>query len=57
MLARVADLVFQAVTFDAIVTSTEAASRWELGGVVADILRSLPHAVARPSQGDTTRKD
>jgi aminoglycoside phosphotransferase (APT) family kinase protein len=56
VLARVADLVFQAITFDAIVTSTEAASRWELGGVVADILRSLPDAVARLGQGDTTRK-
>jgi aminoglycoside phosphotransferase (APT) family kinase protein len=40
-LARFVDLVFQAITFDDIVDTTEAQSRWELGGVVADILRTL----------------
>ena len=40
-LARVVDLVFQAITFDDIVNTTEPESRWELGGVVADILRTL----------------
>lgn len=56
-LAPLADLVFQAVTFDGIVASTEPASRWELGGVVADILRSLPTDMAHLSRGDTTRTD
>ena len=56
-LAPLADLVFQAVTFDAIVASTEPASRWELGGVVADILRSLPDDVAQLSQSHPTRTD
>lgn len=40
-LAPLVDLVFQAITFDDIVNTTEAQSRWELGGVVADILRTL----------------
>lgn len=56
-LAPIADLVFQAVTFDGIVTSTEPGSRWELGGVVADILRSLPAELAMVRRGDTTRMD
>lgn len=54
VLARLADLVFQAVTFDDIVGSTEPASRWELGGVVADILRVLPATVAEVRGGDLT---
>lgn len=45
-LAPLVDLVFQAVTFDDIVSSTEPQSRWELGGVVADLLRTLPGRVA-----------
>ena len=40
-LAPLVDLVFQAITFDDIVNTTEPQSRWELGGVVADILRTL----------------
>lgn len=45
-LAPLVDLVFQAITFDDIVNTTEPQSRWELGGVVADILRTLPEKVA-----------
>jgi hypothetical protein len=45
-LAPLADLVFQVVTFDAIVQATEPASSWELGGVVAKKLRQLPTMVA-----------
>ena len=45
-LAPIVDLVFQAITFDDIVNSTEPMSRWELGGVVADLLRTLPAKVA-----------
>ncbi len=45
-LAPLVDLVFQAVTFDNIVNATEPQSRWELGGVVADLLRVLPGRVA-----------
>jgi len=45
-LAPLVDLVFQAITFDDIVNTTEPQSRWELGGVVADILRTLPGKVA-----------
>jgi Phosphotransferase enzyme family len=45
-LAPLVDLVFQAITFDDIVNTTESMSRWELGGVVADILRTLPPKVA-----------
>jgi hypothetical protein len=45
-LAPVADLVFQADTFDRIARATEAASAYELGGVVAWLLRRLPDAVA-----------
>lgn len=45
-LAPLVDLVFQAITFDDIVNTTEPQSRWELGGVVADILRTLPERVA-----------
>ena len=45
-LAPLADLAFQAITFDRIVDSTEPQSRWELGGVVADLLRTLPGRVA-----------
>jgi hypothetical protein len=45
-LAPLVDLVFQAITFDDIVSTTEPQSRWELGGVVADILRTLPEKVA-----------
>ena len=45
-LAPLVDLVFQAITFDDIVNTTEPMSRWELGGVVADILRTLPGKVA-----------
>jgi hypothetical protein len=45
-LAPLADLVFQAITFDDIVNTTEPQSRWELGGVVADILRTLPETMA-----------
>ncbi|PUA79838.1 phosphotransferase family protein [Nocardioides currus] len=40
-LAPFVDLVFQAVTFDDIASTTEPMSRWELGGVVADLLRTL----------------
>lgn len=54
VLARLADLVFQAITFDDIVRSTEPASRWELGGVVADILRVLPAKVAGIRGDDLT---
>jgi hypothetical protein len=50
-LAPLVDLVFQAITFDDIVNTTESQSRWELGGVVADILRTLPEKVAAASQG------
>jgi Phosphotransferase enzyme family len=57
VLARLADLVFQAITFDAIVASTEPASRWELGGVVADILRVLPAQVAELRSVDLTHLD
>ena len=56
-LAPIADLVFQAVTFDGIVAASEPGSRWELGGVVADILRSLPTELATLHDGDTTRMD
>ena len=45
-LAPVVDLVFQAITFDDIVTSTEPMSRWEFGGGVADLLRTLRARVA-----------
>ena len=45
-LAPLVDMVFQAITFDDIVNTTEPMSRWELGGVVADILRTLPEKVA-----------
>lgn len=45
-LAPLVDLVFQAVTFDDIVETTEDRSRWELGGVVASLLRTLPALVA-----------
>lgn len=45
-LAPIVDLVFQAITFDDIAESTEPRSRWELGGVVADLLRTLPGMVA-----------
>jgi hypothetical protein len=45
-LAPLVDRVFQAITFDDIVNTTEPQSRWELGGVVADILRTLPEKVA-----------
>ena len=45
-LAPLVDLVFQAITFDDIVNTTEEVSRWELGGVVADLLRTLPAKVA-----------
>lgn len=45
-LAPLVDLVFQAITFDDIVNTTEPMSRWELGGVVADLLRTLPARVA-----------
>jgi len=50
-LAPVVDLVFQADTFDRIARATEEASAYELGGVVAWLLRRLPDAVlaARPS--------
>lgn len=44
-LAPLVDLVFQAITFDDIVNTTEPMSRWELGGVVADLLRTLPARV------------
>ena len=54
VLARLADLVFQTVTFDDIVSSTEPGSRWELGGVVADILRALPAKVAELRGRDLT---
>ena len=45
-LAPLVDLVFQAITFDDIVGATEPQSRWELGGVVASLLRALPAKVA-----------
>lgn len=45
-LAPLVDLVFQAVTFDAIAEVTEAQSAWELRGVVARLLRALPGRVA-----------
>ncbi|KRF05927.1 hypothetical protein ASG88_20780 [Nocardioides sp. Soil777] len=54
VLAHLADLVFQAITFDDIVSSTEPGSRWELGGVVADILRALPAKVAELRGRDLT---
>lgn len=56
-LAPLADLVFQAVTFDGIVTSAEPGSRWELGGVVADILKAIPTELATFRRADTTRMD
>ena len=45
-LAPLVDLVFQAITFDDIVGATEDQSRWELGGVVANLLRTIPARVA-----------
>lgn len=45
-LAELADLVFQTVTFDAIVATLEPQSGWELGGAVARNLRQLPQIVA-----------
>ncbi len=45
-LASVVDLVFQADTFDRIARATEDASAYELGGVVAWLLRRVPEAVA-----------
>ena len=45
-LAFVVDLVFQADTFDRIARATEEASAYELGGVVARLLRRLPEDVA-----------
>ena len=45
-LAFVVDLVFQADTFDRIARATEDASAYELGGVVAWLLRRIPDAVA-----------
>ena len=45
-LAHVVDLVFQADTFDRIARATEEASAFELGGVVAWLLRRVPEAVA-----------
>ena len=45
-LAHVVDLVFQADTFDRIARATEEASAFELGGVVARLLRRVPDAVA-----------
>ncbi|KGN31302.1 hypothetical protein N802_04230 [Knoellia sinensis KCTC 19936] len=44
--APLVDLVFQAVTFDNIINASEPRSRWELGGVVASLLRALPATVA-----------
>jgi aminoglycoside phosphotransferase (APT) family kinase protein len=38
--------VFQAVTFEQIQRAAEDASRWEMGGVVARILRRLPDRLA-----------
>lgn len=52
-LAPLVDLVFQAVTFEGIVSTTEPQSRWELGGVVADILRSLPAKVTALGSADS----
>lgn len=50
-LAPLVDLVFQAITFDDIVNTTEPQSRWELGGVVADILRTLTtHDAIKPPE-------
>ncbi|WP_347755337.1 phosphotransferase [Agrococcus sp. ProA11] len=45
-LAALADLVFQTVTYDAIMNATEPQSAWELGGMVARNLRQLPQLVA-----------
>ncbi len=45
-LAPVANLAFQADTFHRISLATEPASAYELGGVVAYLLRKLPEAVA-----------
>ncbi|MGH3348053.1 MAG: phosphotransferase family protein [Nocardioides sp.] len=45
-LAPVVDLAFQADTFHRISVATEPASAYELGGVVAYLLRKLPEAVA-----------
>lgn len=45
-LAAVANLAFQADTFHRISVATEPASAYELGGVVAWLLRSVPEAVA-----------
>jgi aminoglycoside phosphotransferase (APT) family kinase protein len=45
-LARVADLAFQVDTFHRIALATEPASAYELGGVVAYLLRRIPAAVA-----------
>ena len=44
-LALLADLVFQADTFERIAVATEAASAYELGGAVAWLLRRIPDAV------------
>ncbi|QBR93173.1 phosphotransferase family protein [Nocardioides euryhalodurans] len=45
-LAPVVDLVFQLDVFDRIAAATEPASAYELGGVVAWLLKRLPGAVA-----------
>jgi aminoglycoside phosphotransferase (APT) family kinase protein len=50
-LAFVVDLVFQADTFDRIARATEDASTYELGGVVAWLLRRIPDAVAAARSG------
>lgn len=45
-LSELADLMFQTVTYDAIMATTERRSAWELGGVIARKLRQLPQLVA-----------
>ena len=45
-LVPLANLAFQADTFDRIARATEEASAFELGGVVARLLRQVPEAVA-----------
>jgi hypothetical protein len=45
-LVPLANLVFQAVTYEGILRGTEPVSRWSLSGVVEKTLRRLPAVVA-----------
>ena len=40
-LARLADRIFEAISYEGIQLHQEAASRWELSGVTARILRDI----------------